>query len=864
MEPELEPPPGLHEHAAFVRRLARQLTLDPATADDLVQETFVRALRRPLPPLQSARAWLATVLRNVFRDQRAAERARQQREQEAARRREAGGNGNDPLGIDLLTRALAALPADYRHAIQLRYYAQRSIGEIATELGVPAATVKTRLHRGLGMLRADLAERAGGAAGMRALLLPLTLAPATAAAAAVPPLLVAAWLPKLGAAALVGGLLFAGLRPDGWWRARSEVLAPSATGPVTMAAPAATPASAPRVTVAAEAEAPRAERELVATAAARLRGTVVHATTRQPVPFCRLAVRDAARHEELRADANGWFVTDAAFGAEAEIATEGGLPAAALTAGPAPAARAVATPPVASVEATDGLPVVAIQAARAGAEPTAMPVPNAVTAAWRGVADLRGAVGLEVPVAVGPTYFVATTLPPGLTAAAFEVALLSSATADVHWEKRHREGRVPLQDAADGSGRHWCRLPDAADRTRGFLALMAQDGHWLGTAAVTTVVGVQEQPVAIDLQECGTVQGTVRDPAGVPCTRVAVLLVHTDATSIHMACDLTDDEGRFRIAYAGPGPARLEISGERVLPCRRAIVVPAGGVVTHDLVRQPRAIGGAITGTITTTSGQRFAGCNVILTSRNDTSIWRRAALHWQEVDGRMQARFAFVDVPLAECDIALHTFQPCPVPVASHRVTAPQAGVAFQIDDRPALQPVTFAVACGGRAATGDWAIQLASANGWRFAAAPTAPGVVEVALPLGQQVHWQLVGTGVRARSGSLRVGAGLRVDVATEPGWSASLRSCDIANFYPARDVAVFADGVPAGVTDASGVLVLDLAAAPGTLRFDNAVWRVFEDSAHQSDIDGATGQIHAPRLLRPLDAASGLHVYLQRVH
>lgn len=866
MEHDLEPPPSLSEHATFVRRLARQLTLDPGTADDLVQETFVRALRRPLPPLQSARAWLATVLRNVFRDQRAAERARRQREQEVARHRRTGNdNGSDPLGIDLLTRALAALPADYRHAIHLRYYAQHSIDEMAAELGVPAATVKTRLHRGLGMLRADLAARAGGDAGVRALLLPLALAPATAAAAAVPPLLAATWLPQLAAAALVGGLLFAGLQPDGPQHARPEVAAASASQPAVVASLSAAPLAAIATAVAVP-----AERELVAAATARLTGIIVHATTRQPVPFCRLAVRDATRSEDLCSDANGHFATAAAFAAEAEIATEDAAPPAALTAGPRPVAQRGATPSAATVGAVDAVgavPMAQLLAGSAGALPVlpAVPaVPRAVTVAWRRVADLQGPAGLEVPVAVGPTYFVATTLPPGRTAAAFEVALLPSNTANVHWEQRYRDGRVPLETAADGSGRLWCRLPNAPERAGGFLTLMANDGLWVGSATVRTVVGVQEEPVAIELQASGIVQGTVRDPAGAPCTRVRVLLVHTDAASIHTACDLTDDAGRFRIAFAGPGPARLEISGEDVETCRRAIVVPAGGSVTQDLLWQPRPIGGAIGGTITTTSGAEFAGCSVILTSRNDASIWRSAALCWREVDGRRQARFEFAKVPLAECDVTLHAFQPCAVAVTGHRVTAPQQDLAFVIDDRPALRAVRFAVTCGGRAATGDWAIHLASTNGWRLAAAPTAPGVVEVALPAGQQVTWQLVGHGIRARSGSVRVDAGVCVDVATEPGWSASLRSCEIANFYPARGVQVFADDAPAGTTDAAGALLLDLVAAPATLRFDTSLWRVFEDGAHRSDIDGATGLCHEPRPQRPLDAASGLFVYLQRVH
>ncbi len=52
---------------AWLRRLAQELTADPHTADDLVQEAWVAALEQPTAPTRSQPSWLAGVLRNVAR-----------------------------------------------------------------------------------------------------------------------------------------------------------------------------------------------------------------------------------------------------------------------------------------------------------------------------------------------------------------------------------------------------------------------------------------------------------------------------------------------------------------------------------------------------------------------------------------------------------------------------------------------------------------------------------------------------------------------------------------------------------------------------------------------------------------------------
>jgi RNA polymerase sigma-70 factor (ECF subfamily) len=160
-------------HVDALYRVALRLTRRPADAEDLVQETYARALRAEARymPGTNRRAWLFRVLRNVFLD---------------ARRREARGLPVDPDGDPDLTadgdassdgwlrgdaelehlrrvvgeeieEALRSLPEPQRMVVLLDAEGLDE-GEIADVLGCPAGTVKSRLHRARAALRERLAE----------------------------------------------------------------------------------------------------------------------------------------------------------------------------------------------------------------------------------------------------------------------------------------------------------------------------------------------------------------------------------------------------------------------------------------------------------------------------------------------------------------------------------------------------------------------------------------------------------------------------------------------------------------------------------------------------------------------------------
>jgi RNA polymerase sigma-70 factor (ECF subfamily) len=148
-------------------RLSRNANL----AEDLVQDTVVRALRfeSNFEKGSNLRAWVHQILFNVF-----ISRCRQQRRELKA----IGSLSTDPCAwtipvsgsvqssqlTEATQRALKALPERFRIAVQLVDLQEQSYREVADELGVPVGTIMSRLHRGRRLLADALREQPVAAA----------------------------------------------------------------------------------------------------------------------------------------------------------------------------------------------------------------------------------------------------------------------------------------------------------------------------------------------------------------------------------------------------------------------------------------------------------------------------------------------------------------------------------------------------------------------------------------------------------------------------------------------------------------------------------------------------------------------------
>lgn len=147
---------------AQVWRLCAGL-VDRASADDLTQDTFVRALRslEHFRADASARTWLLAIARHTCVDEL---RSRERRRRHAARHRDLAGSGPDqtPLAPDasqesLVADLLARLDPDRRAAFVVTQLLGLSYDEAATVCGCPTGTIRSRVARA----RAELIELLG-------------------------------------------------------------------------------------------------------------------------------------------------------------------------------------------------------------------------------------------------------------------------------------------------------------------------------------------------------------------------------------------------------------------------------------------------------------------------------------------------------------------------------------------------------------------------------------------------------------------------------------------------------------------------------------------------------------------------------
>jgi RNA polymerase sigma-70 factor (ECF subfamily) len=152
------------KHAGELRRYAMRLTGDHARAEDVVQETLLRAWQHPHianDSERSPRAWLFRVAHNVIIDERRSARFRKEvSSPDGSDEFEQRGSDEVDAALDrlLIADALTHLSPEHHAVVRRSYYLGWTIAQIADDLQIPEGTVKSRLHYGLHALRLTLQE----------------------------------------------------------------------------------------------------------------------------------------------------------------------------------------------------------------------------------------------------------------------------------------------------------------------------------------------------------------------------------------------------------------------------------------------------------------------------------------------------------------------------------------------------------------------------------------------------------------------------------------------------------------------------------------------------------------------------------
>jgi RNA polymerase sigma factor (sigma-70 family) len=146
------------EHRRLVLGYALRRVDEPADAADVVAETFLVAWRRldDVPAGEEARPWLLGVARRALANQRRGARRRDGLTERLAQELAAVVPASADEGDLVVRRALASLSDADRELLLLAGWEGLTPTEIATVTGLRCVTVRSRLHRARGRLRAEL------------------------------------------------------------------------------------------------------------------------------------------------------------------------------------------------------------------------------------------------------------------------------------------------------------------------------------------------------------------------------------------------------------------------------------------------------------------------------------------------------------------------------------------------------------------------------------------------------------------------------------------------------------------------------------------------------------------------------------
>jgi RNA polymerase sigma-70 factor, ECF subfamily len=154
------------EHGRSLLAYATRITNDRAAAEDVVQETLLRAWRHPEVLVNgqgSVRGWLLTVCRNIVVDRARARSARPPEvPEQATTPTVAPDKPEDVVDTIAVLGAIDQLSAEQRNVLVELYWRGSSVAEAAERLSVPPGTVKSRAYYGLQSLRGIMGPGASG------------------------------------------------------------------------------------------------------------------------------------------------------------------------------------------------------------------------------------------------------------------------------------------------------------------------------------------------------------------------------------------------------------------------------------------------------------------------------------------------------------------------------------------------------------------------------------------------------------------------------------------------------------------------------------------------------------------------------
>ncbi|QKG84713.1 RNA polymerase sigma factor SigY [Kroppenstedtia pulmonis] len=155
----------LHKHYPFLIKVLTKITLNPLMAEDLAQETVARCIEKIHLYREQAKfsSWLITIATRLYMDEcRKDQRKRrwiQEQQHFGQWKRKPEEFQEDWMDV---VDALGTLKEDARTCLILKHYYGYAYDEIASMIGVPTGTVKSRVHHAIMHVRKELKHRESG------------------------------------------------------------------------------------------------------------------------------------------------------------------------------------------------------------------------------------------------------------------------------------------------------------------------------------------------------------------------------------------------------------------------------------------------------------------------------------------------------------------------------------------------------------------------------------------------------------------------------------------------------------------------------------------------------------------------------
>ena len=785
----------LRRHSEWLRNLARGLVGDDCTADDLAQDAWHALASRRRRRVRKLRPFLAGVVRNLASKRARSEARRVRRERATAKGELLPSSAElvERLEIQrIVVEELQAMGDPRRTTIFLHYFDGLSSSEIAQRQGVPAATVRSRLKRGLDHLRERLARESGErerwgvvlahwVADDTASLIPLGTATGAMAMASAAKITTAA----VGAAILVAG---------GWWWAWGSTPDPpqperAALAPGAPSSPLDDPAGPvePQVGEARQAVEPVEGRVAAAASSAPrapLRGQLLD-DAGGALPDYRVLVRDSEGRLALAdSDEFGRLETAESFAAGSLLLR--GIDHGDLMHDRDQDLTYYHRP---DLESTRDAP---------GGEP-------------------------EWTFRVGPTYTLDTELPAGTVAEDFDVELHPLGRNPVIGV-----GRAPLRPGGQPWVRFNAHVPYMNGEGPWALRVRSEDGYWSGQAIVETRVGVHHEPVALEISARGRLEGTCRTTEGPLLGQLTNLpLRPVDGAELEAAdweAIYLRGDGRFEGQHLPPGEYELFFRTQRHRRQTQRVLIEAGRTTTVELLVERRDDLASISGVVVSSAGPLPLD-RARLMIRHSAVFGNFFVTHVEtHGEGEFErGTFRFEDVPLGEYTLALVDEAKLALEPSELTVSAGDTDVRLRCRSVTEEERTRYVLIV--RVSGSDEPLRYPR-FGHRIAGSSTmfngdADGRVDFSIAAGQAFEWMVGADGFVPRWGSELDFVGEEpLTVELDPGWGTEFYV--YAGLEPLEGIELLLDGESVGVTDAGGHLRVVLAEKPERLSITSDEW------------------------------------------